>query len=344
MEKRKKDSSSVRKDNSEDVIRAVSNKSNLERFIDSETEFKSNRTKSKLEDLIDSEIYSNNENKKRKSGGNLKTFLKGALIGVVVSSPLLLYPLISAQKNNNIPKYDQQEAVVFSGQKFKSLEVDVSATEQKNKSIDAATYILNGLANNNAWYQVGLANTPNNKDKFQLAIDIFSGKSFDTNSSLDRINLGLDFSKPVKENDTVRLSLIAEGNKVIFSGRDLNTGGTASYTYFSSNPNVEFLGTEKSGIFTGIMTEIYHRGSKPVIESDPIAYKYVGSTLKTNFEEIGFFDCYTKVNLEFNADIKKMELVPKKCIDFKPVLTDTGYSFKSTLETISFKPEEAIMR
>ena len=278
------------------------------------------------------------------------------MLGAILSSPAVIFLLYSNYtrtiKDFPNPTYDQREGVIFNSGKFNSLQVDVKAVAQKNKEIYQTFYLLNGITNTGAWYQVGLdySQTKDNKNFFNLTIDIFSKKGLsEQNGGKDKVNLNLNFSKPVKENDTVRLSLMCEGSKIILSGKDLDNGGTASYSFLSKTSNEHFIGTIKNGAFTGVMTEIYHYGSSPQIIEVPVLYKYIGEITSKFFIETGFVDYSKTSSYVWNSNINLYELgITSNSVLFKPIFGSAKSSsseehFKGTSEIITFGNEEAII-
>ena len=315
---------------------------------------------SKLESYANSELLlKNNKNKNPDNTKKIKfkNFINGVVMGAILSSPVAVFLSYSAAYQRNlsdlpIPTYDQREGVVFNCGKFNSLQVDVKAVAQTNKDIYQTTYLLNGITNTGEWYQVGLdyAPTKDNKNFFNLSIDIFSRKGLsEWNGGKDKVNLTLDFSKPVKENDTVRLSLKCERSKIILSGKDLDNGGIATHSYPSKTLNEHFTGTVKNGAFTGVMTEIYHYGSSPQITEVPVLYKYIGQITSINFIETGFVN-YAKTSSYLwnsNTDSYELGLTPKS-ITLKPIFGTANFPtteehFKGTSEIITFGNEEAVI-
>lgn len=314
---------------------------------------------SKLESYTNSELlFKNNKNKNPESTKKtkFKNFINGVILGAILSSPAVIF--LSYSNYNRVlrdlpkPTYDQREGVVFNCGKFNSLQVDVKAVAQTNNQIYRTSYLLNGITNTGAWYQVGLDYIPSkdNKNLFNLSIDIFSKKGLsEWNGGKDKVNLTLNFSKPVKENDTVQLSLICEGSKIILSGKDLDNGGSASYSYLLKNSNEHFIGTVKNGAFTGIMTEIYHYGSSPQITEVPVLYKYLGQITSISFIETGFANYSKTSEYMWNSSTDSYELgLTPNSVMFKPIFgadksSGTEEHFRGTSEIITFGKEETVI-
>ncbi len=165
----------------------------------------------------------------------------------------------------NMENYDEQLGITFS-QSFTSIEYNVTAVEQTDPQLDTGpAYLLNGLANNGYWYQVGVSwnwgpgSTPGTG--FDMNYEVFDTQG---DSIYPRNGGGLSgFSGPVNEGDTITLNLyIGNSSDVVMVAEDTNTGAFASQTY-SSFGATYFAGlpsavASSNGYFTGLMNEWYH--------------------------------------------------------------------------------------
>jgi len=146
---------------------------------------------------------------------------------------------------------------------------NVTAVAQNNSLGLGPAYLLNGLADNGYWYQVGVAyNWYPNLDSgrgFSLIYAVFAPNGsiiFPLNSN----SAGLQrFNGTVKNGDLIQLTLDIEDGRIYMSAYDYNTGATSFISYLSYNAT-RFLGSlskpiNSKGYFTGLMTEQYFANS-----------------------------------------------------------------------------------
>ncbi len=335
---------------------ASKSKSKLESFLESNaslTKTIEDTNSSKLESfLADNPLSQTNIPKQKPTADKILNFVNKIVSGTIIIGGLvgLAINVNSMLSRPVIPTYDQQEGVIFLGGNFKSMEVDVTATAQKNPKAVKSFYLLNGLTKSNGWYQVGLENSEKNgKATFNFKIDIFPNSSVVSNTGNDIVNKQIEFSKPITENDTIQLHLETMKNSVILSGRDLNNGAVASYIYTTNKPIGEFIGTSINGFFTGIMTEIYHSGKSNEIQETPVKYIYEKFQGKTEFAEYPFNDAFSvKLNYEENINAFVFKKGGGKAMNFKASNSNVKISegnevpFLGTTETIIFGKESAI--
>jgi hypothetical protein len=159
--------------------------------------------------------------------------------------------------------YDEQLGITFT-QNFVSLAYNVTAVPQADSDGYGPAYLLNGLSNDGAWYQVGLSYnwpyTGGYVSGFNFNYEVFdsAGNSiYPTNGGG-----GLEsFSGTINSGDLVTLELYFNNGIVYMSAKDLNTGAVANANYTDSH-TTEFLGLSSPsnghGFFSGLMTEWYH--------------------------------------------------------------------------------------
>jgi hypothetical protein len=161
----------------------------------------------------------------------------------------------------NITMYDEQLGTTFT-QNFTSLAYKVTAVAQNGTDGYGPAYLVNGLGNNNYWYQVGLAYDWDGSAStgFQLAYEVFNSSG---NSVFPVSGGGMTTFSPVNPGDTVLLSLTFSNGSVVMQGTDQNTGAQSQKTYsapgattFVGNPTASL--SNSNGFFTGLMTEWYH--------------------------------------------------------------------------------------
>ncbi len=171
------------------------------------------------------------------------------------------------------PNYLEQVFLDFNQGLGSLLEYNVSAIEQGQGSLgNGPMVILNGLTDNNYWYQVGLSwNSLNASGTgirlagFGLIFEVFnasSGKSVFPYTYPHSIEL--NFSAPVRQGDIVLLSLkILNENTsngkygmVVASGYDWETRASANISYLSYAAN-RFVSAPFSNYPSGLMTSWY---------------------------------------------------------------------------------------
>lgn len=174
-------------------------------------------------------------------------------------------------------EYDEQLGITF-GQSYTSLEYNVTAVEQTDPTLGTGpAYLLDGLANNGFWYQVGVSydwgpgQTPGTG--FDMNYEVFDSSGV---SVYPAQGGGLQaFSGTVNAGDTITLNLYFSSGQVIMIAEDLNTGAYGEQT-FSADGASYFVGlpneiANSNGFFTGLMTEWYH-GAPYYANLDDVAY------------------------------------------------------------------------
>lgn len=187
--------------------------------------------------------------------------------------------LLPAASSDSTTLYDEQLGLTFT-QDFTSLSYSVNAVEQSDPASGTGpAYLVNGLANNSYWFQVGLSYDWVPGYGFRMNYEVFnsSGSSiFPTGGGAGL----LSFSGTVNEGDLVNLQLYFSGGSVVMAAQDQNTGASASESY-SAGGSTYFQGNQFSpgnsqGFFTGLMTEWYHDsayygGEERVVYSQSVA-------------------------------------------------------------------------
>ncbi|HYB07168.1 MAG TPA: hypothetical protein VEB87_03315 [Nitrososphaerales archaeon] len=174
----------------------------------------------------------------------------------------LLSPGSSTVASEPKPDYDVQEVMAFA-QSYPRLEFGVTAIAQCDANGYGPAYLVNGLSNTGYWYQVGINwDWPLQKGGYVPGFG-FVSEVWGT-GGLTSSSASTPFSGTVNPNDTVELRLSFNGDAVVASARDLNTGASASASYPAYGAT-SFVGSQAQqspsatrGYFTGLMTEWYH--------------------------------------------------------------------------------------
>ena len=182
--------------------------------------------------------------------------MQSALLPVVSGLTVPLSPLPAAN-------YDEQLGITFT-QNFASLTYNVTAMPQADSEGYGPAYLLNGLSNDNYWYQVGISyNWPNANGGYAQGFN-FNYEVFNpAGKSVYPINSGgqKSFSGgTVNSGDLVLLDIYISNGIVSMSAKDWNTGAVAQAAY-ADNQTASFIGLSSpssNGFFTGLMTEWYH--------------------------------------------------------------------------------------
>ena len=182
--------------------------------------------------------------------------MQSALLPVVSGLTVPLSPLPAAN-------YDEQLGITFT-QNFASLTYNVTAIPQADSEGYGPAYLLNGLSNDNYWYQVGISyNWPNADGGYAQGFN-FNYEVFNpAGKSVYPINSGgqKSFSGgTVNSGDLVLLDIYISNGTVSMSAKDWNTGAVAQAAY-ADNQTASFIGLSSpssNGFFTGLMTEWYH--------------------------------------------------------------------------------------
>jgi hypothetical protein len=162
---------------------------------------------------------------------------------------------------------------------------NITAVAQNNTLGLGPAYLLNGLADNGYWYQVGIAYNwfPNLSAGrgFSLIYTVFAPNGsivYPLNSNAAGLQR---FNGVVNNGDLIQLTLaIGKFERIYMSAYDYNTGATSFTSYLSYNAT-RFVGSVSSpinshGYFTGIMTEQYFPDSNisnPILVSFTSKYE-----------------------------------------------------------------------
>lgn len=191
--------------------------------------------------------------------------------------PRLLLPVVG-QSGSPSAVWDEQEGLTFT-QNSTSLSYNVTAVSQQDQYGYGPAYLLNGLSNNQYWYQVGFSwDWPyaggGHVSGFSFNYEVFNSSG----DSIDPIGGGglLSFSGPVRAGDSVLLSLSFDAGNVSMYSYDWNTKASANQSY-SAEGATTFVGlsspSNSNGFFSGLMTEEYY------------ANQYFGSQLQVKYSE-----------------------------------------------------------
>jgi hypothetical protein len=157
---------------------------------------------------------------------------------------------------NSSASYDEQWAAQVQAN-LSSISYNVTAVDQNDGELSGPYYLVNALANNSVWYQVGIF-TP---ASFFLRADIFSAGYQTWNStSKDILQTGpIHLStNQIDNSDVILLSISYKNGFVKLEFHDWNTSAAGTVFLPSGGP-VYFVGSaNQSSFFTGPMTEWYH--------------------------------------------------------------------------------------
>ncbi len=170
--------------------------------------------------------------------------------------------------NNQI---DTQEVLTFT-KNSKKISVILKKVKTENKR---EYFLLNGLTNNNRWYQEDVEYTKNNK--FEFSVEPWTSKD----TSLPILNSY--FSGPVNKNDNILMKMSIENNKINLTANDLNTGSSAKLVLPASGAKY-FRGLQrnsnKQGYSTGLMSEVYLKNKAQAEGFKPQEYLLQGKEKK----------------------------------------------------------------
>ena len=210
-----------------------------------------------------------------------------ALVAESISKPVIYLPstiggtnfeTIAQGRTGSSNPFDEQVGITFT-QDFSALAFNVTVESFTDPNGVGPAFLLNGLTNLGYWYQVGVSydwplyNGGYNSG-FNMNYEVFDPY----NNSIDpAVGGGLqNFDALIFSNDTVLLGLTFSSGNVLMTARDWQTGASALQSYPAYGNR--FIGLQsklanKSGYFTGLMTEHYHsypyRGTgQPVVYTD----------------------------------------------------------------------------
>ncbi len=162
-------------------------------------------------------------------------------------------------------KYDEQLGVTFT-QDLLNITYNVTAVLQTDSNGYGPAYLVNGLSNDNYWYQVGLSyhwpySGGGYVQGFSLNYEVFNSAG----SSIFPTGGGgglQSFSGAVNSGDLVLLNLYVNNGIVYMYAKDWNTSAIAQQTYPDSH-TTEFISLTSgnangNGFFSGLMTEWWH--------------------------------------------------------------------------------------
>ena len=191
--------------------------------------------------------------------------------------------------------YSVQQGFTFKGN-YKSVAVDVVATEQQAKNGASPAYLLNGLAMDGikfgGWYQIGVEYIGKYK-RFMPVVKVTSPADSATPLLIGGVVIKTDGIKP---NDTVRLAEYFSKGAIIMHLHDLDTNYSINITYpsfganyFTADVPAEIYANAKTihvqkplslmesnnMFFTGVMTQWFPVGKMPVGSAKTVEYKEV---------------------------------------------------------------------
>jgi hypothetical protein len=213
------------------------------------------------------------------------------------------------------------------------LTYNVTAVAQNNSLGVGPAYLLNGLADNGYWYQVGIAYnwfpTLSAGRGFSLIYAVFAPNGsivYPLNSN----SAGLQpFNGIINNGDLIQLTLaIGKFERIYMSAYDFNTGATSFNSYLSYNAT-RFVGSISNpinslGYFTGLMTEQYFPDpniSNPLLVSFTSKYE-----INSSYMFIDLTDRYNNSVIFYKG--KYVELNPYQPQEFSlKNLTEFATSF-----------------
>ena len=189
---------------------------------------------------------------------------------------VLMFPILGTFEDGLCAsQYDYQSSEIFLGN-FTSLNYNVTVLNQSDAFGKGPAYLLNGVTNKGYWYQVGIGY---NWSKYGTVHGVgFSRLTYlEFITSTNAVSTG----NTIYSGDKILLSMYFEDNNVILTTYDWNTLAynettfpAFNATYFVGGPyiNGSNNGTsDKSGHFTGLMTEWWHPDIDSIAEK-PILY------------------------------------------------------------------------
>ncbi len=268
----------------------------------------------------------NKTKKPKKETSENRWFAPLMTAGLVAVASLSVVPYVDNFIESHTLTFDQQEVVIFVG-KYKSLAVDVDAVRQKDKNIQTATYLLNGMTELGWWYQVGV-----NEDKsikgFDLSVQIFS-----KDGNKIEIDRNVAFSGTVNPGDTVKLSMDFKDKNLAITATDLETGAKAEF--IAPAHGSYFVGNKYQAAFTGVMTEIYHSGKELQVKENPVTYSIIGPPVKA-FASI---DVWYDIKTSYKTSIHKFLTSGQK----SELLTLGSFGIVPQKKTLNLLPRRSKM-
>ncbi len=222
-------------------------------------------------------------------------------------------PLGFSQEPSRVPNlaapanpvsYDEQVGVTFA-QNFSALEYNVTAVAFTDNSVGPG-YLVNGLTDQDYWYQVGLSyNWPLQSGGYNAGFSM-NYEVFDPNDvSIYPANGGggiqVFVNGSVNPGDVVLLSLSFSSGNVVMSAFDWQTHAAGLKSYIAHSSNHLFIGLVSSldnvsHFFTGLMTEQYH--SSPYFEAgSPVTYSSTWLALTSAWMWMDEFDPYNGITI-----------------------------------------------
>ncbi len=197
-------------------------------------------------------------------------------VGTIVIALIIIFPTMGTLYNSRCSsQYDYQHSETFLGN-FSSLSYNVYVLNQSDFFGKGPAYLLNGLTNKGYWYQVGIGY---NWSKYGTV----HGTGFSTITYLEFVTTtnATPAENVIFSGDKILLSMSFANGNVILKVHDWNTNFT-NETYFPSYNATYFVGgpykngtnngtSDKSGHFTGLMTEWWHPDIYANVEA-PIVY------------------------------------------------------------------------
>ncbi|MCL4372413.1 hypothetical protein M1373_03795 [Candidatus Marsarchaeota archaeon] len=182
--------------------------------------------------------------------------------------------------DHDLPRFDTQQGLTLAGN-LSALEYNVTPLNQSNIYGIGQGYLLNGLSNTGYWYQFGISyNWPLHANSHGNGFKIMSEVFYPNASSMNPNGVVLN-SINISSGNIVLLKMYFSGGNVVMSVYDWNTSFEKSISYPAYNATY-FVGgpyrnginngtSDKSGEFTGLMTEQYY-DSGVVEKSKQVSY------------------------------------------------------------------------
>lgn len=166
------------------------------------------------------------------------------------------YNQIAISRHPTIAYYDEQLWLGFANN-VTAMSYNVTAIAQNDTYGFGPGYLVNGLTNENFWYQVGLSWNWPSEHGFRFFYEVWNATS--KKSIFPKYGSGkLSFTKLIRPHDVVLLSLNFRNEAVNMSARDWESNATASIDFSSYGAKV-FVGSIRPNEYpTSLLTEWYH--------------------------------------------------------------------------------------
>jgi len=166
------------------------------------------------------------------------------------------YNQIAISRHPTIAYYDEQLWLGFANN-VTAMSYNVTGIAQNDTYGFGPGYLVNGLTNENFWYQVGLSWNWPSEHGFRFFYEVWNATS--KKSIFPKYGSGkLSFTKLIRPHDVVLLSLNFRNEAVNMSARDWESNATASIDFSSYGAKV-FVGSIRPNEYpTSLLTEWYH--------------------------------------------------------------------------------------